>query len=63
MHLLPVIDMANHREGSPHIVRWQVEDERAAGGTAGMGWLELVAGADVAEGEEVGHGVMRPNAQ
>ena len=65
MYLIPVIDMANHREGSPHTVRWTVGDgdetEAARGassevhGRGGGGvHLQLIAGADIKEGEEVG---------
>ncbi len=54
MYLIPVIDMANHREGSPHAVRWMAEEvaEEEGGDTQGS-TMQLVAGAEVAEGEEV----------
>ena len=66
MYLIPVIDMANHREGSPHTVRWTVGGSEAeagrgasleahgGGGGGGSVYLQLVAGSDIKEGEEVG---------
>ena len=53
-YLVPIIDLANHREGSPHHVRWEVSTgEGLGGGGTAIVSLQLVAGSDVTEGEEV----------
>ncbi|GAX78614.1 hypothetical protein CEUSTIGMA_g6053.t1 [Chlamydomonas eustigma] len=68
MYLIPVIDMANHDEASPHVVRWEhsiLTSESAAAAAGGGGaphstslagessWFQLVAGTDLHEGDEV----------
>ncbi len=54
MLLIPIIDMANHRHGSPNLVRYSYRrvHGKNEGGAPELR-LELVAGESMAEGEEV----------
>lgn len=59
-YLIPIIDLANHKEDSPHTVRWEVsrgspdsgEETTTVTDRASVS-LQLVAGSDMAQGEEV----------
>ena len=48
-YLIPLLDLANHRQGSPHHLSFSNSED---GGLV----FQLLAGEDVAAGEEVGGG-------